>query len=108
MFITRLPSIFFMLALAFYYIPKLFKQYRPLYRKAHTLMGGLSAFTMLIAMFLQIGTPKLGKYIVFTIVMGLITLTGALLPKKGRGMRKLHLLSTIGFFVVLFGSIYMQ
>lgn len=108
MFIMRLPSIFFMLALACYYIPKLFKCYGPLCRKAHMIAGSLSAFTMLIAMCLQIGSPKFGRYFALALVLALITLTGILLPKQGKKMRRLHLLCTISFFVVLFGSIFLS
>lgn len=108
MLIMRLPSVFFMLALAFYYIPKLFKCYGPIFRKAHIIAGGLSTLTMLAAMFMQIGTPKFGRYLALTAVLGLITLTGYLLPKKGKRMRLLHILCTVGFFVVLFGSIFLS
>ena len=108
MFIMRLPSIFFMLALALYYLPKLFRCYRPIFRKAHILAGSLSALTMLMAMLMQIGTPKFGRYFALTFVLGLIVLTGFLLPKQGKKMRHLHILCTIGFFVVLFGSIFLS
>lgn len=108
MFIMRLPSIFFMLALACYYIPKLFKCYGPLFRKAHMVTGSLSALTMLIAMYLQISGPKFGRYFALALVLCLITLTGILLPKQGKKMRRLHLLCTISFFVVLFGSIFLS
>ena len=108
MLIMRLPSVFFMLALAFYYIPKLFKCYRPIFKKAHIIAGSLSALTMFAAMFMQIGTPKFGRYLVLTAVLGLITLTGYLLPKKGKKMRYLHILCTVSFFIVLFGSIFLS
>ena len=108
MLIMRLPCIFFMLALACYYIPKLLKCYRPIFRKAHILTGGLSALTMLIALFMQIGTPKFGRYLALTIVLGLIVLTGSRLSKQNKKMRHLHILCTIGFFVVLFGSIFLS
>ena len=108
MLLMRLPSMFFMLALACYYIPKLFKCYRPIFRKAHILTGSLSALTMLIAMFMQIGTPKFGRYLALTVVLGLIVLTGILLSKQKKNMRRLHILCTIGFFVVLFGSIFLS
>lgn len=107
MFIVRLPSIFFMLALLCYYVPKILNKPHPFYRKAHIVTGGLSAVTMVLAMCLQIGTPKFGRYMALTLVLGIITLTGILLPKKGKFMRKLHLLSTISFFIVLFGSIFL-
>lgn len=108
MLIMRLPSVFFMLALAFYYIPKLFRCYCPLFRKAHIFTGALSALTMLLAMFMQIGTPKFGRYFALTLVLMLIVLTGYLLPKKGKNMRQLHILCTVGFFVVLFGIIFLS
>ena len=106
MLIMRLPSIFFMLALALYYLPKFFKCYGPLFRKAHILTGSLSALTMFVAMFMQIGMPKFGRYLTLMVVLGLIVLTGSLLSKQNKKMRRLHILCTIGFFVVLFGSIF--
>lgn len=108
MFIMRLPSIFFMLALACYYIPKLFKCYGPRFRKAHMILGSLSVLTILVAMCLQIGAPKFGRYFALALVLCLITLTGILLPKQGKRMRRLHILCTIGFFIVLFGSIFLS
>lgn len=108
MFIMRLPSIFFMLALTCYYIPKLFKCYGPFFRKAHMVTGSLSGLTMLIAMCLQIGSAKFGRYFALTLVLGLITLTGILLPKQGWKMRRLHILCTLSFFAVLFGGIFLS
>lgn len=108
MLIMRLPSVLFMLALACYYIPKLFKCYGPFFRKAHMITGSLSAFTMLIAMCLQIGSPKFGRYFALTLVLALITLTGILLPKQGKKMCRLHILCALGFFVVLFGTIFLN
>ena len=105
MFIVRISSMCFMLALLCYYVPKALKKYNPFWRKAHMVIGGISALAMLIALVLQLGTQDQMKYIAFTIVMGLITGTGWLLMKKRKNMRGLHIISTLSFFVVLFGSI---
>lgn len=100
--ITRLPSIFFMLALAAYYIPKILNKYNKYFTKLHIIMGTLSGALMCIAMYIKIGTPDLIKYITFSVIMILIGLTGVGILRKKSNMRRLHIISTLGFFVYLF------
>lgn len=102
---SRLSSVFFLLALAAYYLPKAFKRYNTFYRTLHIVMGSLSAGMMLVMAVTQIGTPSLMKYIGFSIIMIGISLTGIGILKNKLSMRKLHMISTIGFFVYLVGII---
>ncbi|MEG0707014.1 MAG: hypothetical protein RR915_04625 [Cellulosilyticaceae bacterium] len=102
---SRLSSVFFLLALAAYYLPKAFKRYNTLYRMLHIVMGSLSAGLMLVMACTQIGTPSGMKYIGFAIIMIGISITGIGILKNKLSMRKLHIISTLGFFVYLAGII---
>ncbi|VYU33008.1 hypothetical protein [Clostridium tertium] len=98
----RISSNLFMLALIIYYIPKLFKIRKFNYRKAHIAIGTLSVATMCFALIQKIGSADFIKYIGFTLVMLSIGITGYLSIKRRGISRKLHIVSTIGFFVYLF------
>lgn len=98
----RISSNLFMLALIVYYIPKLFKIRKFNYRKAHITIGTLSVLAMCLALFQKIGTEDFIKYIGFTLVMLSIGVTGYFLTKKRGLSKKLHIISTIGFFGYLF------
>lgn len=106
--ITRLPSLFFMLSLAFYYVPKLCKKQNKGWIKIHISTGLLAFVTMVTAMLTKVGTADLLKYGIFSLSIFLICYTGYRIPRQGKGMRKYHALATIGFFVCLFGSIIIK
>lgn len=98
----RISSNLFMLALIVFYIPKFFKIKKFNYRKAHIYIGTLSVLAMCLALIQKIGTTDLIKYIGFTLIMLSIGITGYFLSKNRGLSKKLHIVSTIGFFVYLF------
>lgn len=101
----RISSNLFMLALLIYYIPKLFKIKKFNFIKAHIVIGTVSVIAMCIALIQKIGQADFIKYIGFTLIMVAIGVTGYFsIGKRGLG-RKLHIVSTIGFFVYLFTAI---
>lgn len=98
----RISSSLFMLALLVYYIPKLFKIKKFNFIKAHIAIGSVSVIAMCIALIQKIGKADFIKYIGFTSIMVAIGVTGYFsIGKRGLG-RKLHIVSTIGFFIYLF------
>lgn len=98
----RISSSLFMLALLVYYIPKIFKIKKVNYIKAHIVIGSASVVAMCIALIQKIGNADFIKYIGFTLIMIAIGVTGYFSIRK-RGMEiKLHIVSTIGFFIYLF------
>ncbi|SCJ97710.1 Uncharacterised protein [uncultured Clostridium sp.] len=101
----RISSSFFMLSLLMYYIPKIFKIKKLRYVKLHIFTGSISIITMVTAFVLKIGQDDFIKYIGFSIIMILIGVTGYLLKNNPKLYRKLHVISTISFFVYLFISI---
>lgn len=101
----KLSSSLFMLALLFYYIPKIFKLKKAKYIKVHIAVGTVSIIAMCIAFLQTIGTTDFIKYIGFASIMVAIGITGCYSKKKNSIGRKLHIASTIGFFVYLFISI---
>lgn len=98
----RISSNLFMLALLIYYIPKLFKIKKFNFIKAHIIIGSLSVIAMCLALVQKIGQSDFIKYIGFTLIMLAIGVTGYFLMGKRGLVRKLHIASTIGFFVYLF------
>ena len=101
----RLSSSFFMLALIMYYIPKIFKIKKSKYVKVHILIGSISIVAMLAALISRIGQDDFIKYIGFSIIMILIGATGYFFKNNPKLYRKLHIVSTLSFFVYLFVSI---
>ena len=101
----RISSSFFMLALIMYYIPKILKVKKSKYVKIHISTGSISIIAMIMALVLKIGQDDFVKYIGFNIIMILIGITGYLFKNNPRLYRKLHIISTISFFVYLFISI---
>ena len=101
----RISSNLFMLALLIYYIPRLFKIKKFNFIKAHIVIGTASVIAMCIALIQKIGQADFIKYIGFALIMIAIGVTGYFSRgKRGIG-RKLHIVSTIGFFVYLFAVI---
>lgn len=98
----RISSNLFMLALLIYYIPKLFKIKKFNFIKAHIIIGSLSVLAMCLALVQKIGQADFIKYIGFTSIMVAIGVTGYFSKGKRGLARKLHIASTIGFFVYLF------
>ena len=101
----RISSLFFMVALVLYYIPKIFKVRKFNYIKAHIITGSISIIAMVIALISKIGQTDFVKYIGFTIIMISIGVTGYLIKKSPKLYRKLHTAFTVSFFVYLFISI---
>ncbi|MEF9935070.1 MAG: hypothetical protein RR898_07025 [Clostridium sp.] len=102
---TRLSSIFFLIALLAYYLPVVFKCKRSIYGKIHVYSGIASLITMVIAVLMAIGTDSFLKNLGFAIILAIIVITGFLLKDKKGIYRKLHIISTIGFFIYLAGII---
>lgn len=101
----RISSLFFMVALILYYIPKILKVKKSRYVKIHIFTGSISIIAMIIALILKIGQADFIKYIGFSIIMILIGVTGYFFKKNPKLYRKLHVISTISFFVYLFITI---
>lgn len=101
----RISSLFFMVALILYYIPKILKVKKSRYVKIHIFTGSISIIAMIIALILKIGQADFIKYIGFSIIMILIGATGYFFKKNPKLYRKLHVISTISFFVYLFITI---
>ncbi len=101
----RISSSLFMLALLFYYIPKVFKLKMSKFIKVHIAIGTVSVIAMCMALIQRIGNVDFIKYIGFSLIMIAIGVTGYFSTRK-RGLgRKLHIVSTIGFFVYLFTTV---
>lgn len=99
----RLSSLLFMVSILVYYIPKLLRIKKFNFRKAHIVIGGISVIAMCLALIQKIGSEDFIKYIGFTLIMLAIGITGYFFKENRRGAtRKLHIASTIGFFVYLF------
>ena len=101
----KLSSSLFMLSLLLYYVPKIFRMKKSNYLKAHIAIGGVSIAAMCVALIQKIGQSDFFKYIGFAGIMILIGVTGYYSTKKAGLARKLHIISTIGFFVYLIISI---
>ena len=102
----RLSSLLFMVSLLVYYIPKLLRIKKFNFRKAHIALGGMSVIAMCIALIQKIGNEDFIKYIGFTLIMLAIGITGYFFKENRKGIaRKLHIISTIGFFVYLYVSV---
>ena len=102
----RLSSLLFMLSLLIYYIPKLLRIKKFNFRKAHIALGGMSVIAMCIALIQKVGNEDFIKYIGFTLIMLAIGITGYFFKENRKGVaRKLHIISTIGFFVYLYVSV---
>lgn len=99
--LTRLPSIFFIISLLFYYVPKIMRKPNRRFTQLHILTGGMAIFLTLLVMCIQIGTVGWTKYIGFSAIMLGIGLTGVGLLKGKSQMRKYHKWGTIGFFLYL-------
>ena len=101
----RISSLFFMVALMLYYIPKGLKIRKFNYVKTHIITGSMSIIAMVIALLGKIRQADFVKYIGFTIIMISIGVTGYLIKRNPRLYRKLHVVFTMSFFVYLFISI---
>ncbi len=101
----RISSSFFMLALIMYYIPKILKVKKSKYVKVHIFIGSISIIAMIVGLISKFGQDDFLKYIGFSIIMILIGITGYFFKNNPKLYRKLHVISTISFFVYLFISI---
>lgn len=99
---SRISSMFFMASLLVYYIPKLMKKQSKSFIKAHITLGALSFIAMVCEMIMNFGNVEFFKYVGFSIVLGIIVITGALIKKNRKLYGKLHGLATISFFIYLF------
>ncbi len=100
-----LSTTLFMIALATYYLPILFRCYNLTFKRAHIITGTLSVLFMIGAMIQKIGTPDFIGYVGFASAMGAIGYTGYLIMKKGRQFNLWHKIATVGFFVYLIAYI---
>lgn len=100
---SRISSIFFLIALAVYYLPKFLNVKKTIYLKVHIVSGILSAAFM-VGAFIEGILLKDGiiKYLGFTIIMLLIIGTGYFIKKNSKLGRVLHIVSTVSFFIYLF------
>lgn len=102
---SRISSMFFILALILYYVPKVFKIKNKIFSKIHIVAGLISIVSMLIAFALTIGGDDFIKYLGFSTIMIGIGVSGYLIRKNELLNRKLHLTFTLAFFVYLFVAI---
>lgn len=100
---TRLSSMFFMLSLLSFYIPKIFKIKNKKFINFHIVMGIMSFISMLVVFIRSIGTEDFIKYLGFTLILIGILISGYFKRNKKAG--KIHLIITIGFFLYLIISI---
>lgn len=98
---SRISSMFFLLSLIVYYVPKIFKIKKFNFIKVHIILGSISVGAMCIALIQKIGQVDFLKYIGFTAIMLLIGWTGYIAIKKKKKYKKIHLASAISFFVYL-------
>lgn len=98
---SRISSMFFLLSLIFYYVPKLLKLKKFKFVKAHILLGSISVVAMCIALIQKIGQEDFIKYIGFSVVMLLIGISGYFTIKNRKRFRNLHIVSMFSFFVYL-------
>ena len=102
----RVSSLLFMGSLLIYYIPKFLRIKKINFRKAHIVFGGMSVIAMCVALIQKVGSEDFIKYIGFTLIMLAIGITGYFFKENRKGVtRKLHIISTIGFFVYLYVSV---
>ncbi|MDV4150029.1 hypothetical protein R0131_04185 [Clostridium sp. AL.422] len=101
----RLSSSLFMLALLVYYLPKIFKMKKSKYVKVHIGIGAVSIIAMCLAFIQKFGSSDFIKYLGFASIMVAIGVSGYYSTSKNRLGRKLHIASTIGFFVYLFAAV---
>lgn len=98
---TRLSSLFFLVALLAYYLPVLFRYRRPIFGKIHIYSGVASLVTMAIGLIMSFGTESVVKYSGFTAIILAIVATGFLMKEKKGIYRILHIIFTLGFFAYL-------
>lgn len=101
----KLSSSLFMLALLVYYVPKVFKMKKSKYVKVHIGIGAISIIAMCLAFIQKFGSSDFIKYLGFASIMVAIGVSGYYSKNKNGLGRKLHIASTIGFFVYLFTTI---
>lgn len=100
---SRISSMFFMISLLIYYIPKLFKVRKPIFLKFHIGAGIISTLAMFGALVQAVVSgEEIIKYLGFSVVMLLISGTGYFIKKNYKLNRKLHIVATISFFAYLF------
>ena len=99
----RLSSMFFMLSLLSFYLPKMFKIKNKRFLNFHIAMGIMSFITMGVVFIQSIGTPEFLKYLGFTLILLGILVSGYFKRNKKAG--KIHLIITIVFFLYLIISI---
>ena len=97
----RISSVFFLLSLIFYYVPKALKLKKFKFVKVHIFLGSISVIAMCSALIEKIGQQDFLKYIGFSIVMLLIGISGYLTIKNRKKFRKLHIMSMLSFFIYL-------
>lgn len=102
---SRISSMFFLLSLIFYYIPKFLRFKKFKFVKAHIFLGSISVIAMCIAFIQKIGQEDFIKYIGFSIIMILIGISGYFTIKNRKKFRNLHITSIISFFVYLISII---
>ncbi|NLK94834.1 MAG: hypothetical protein GX275_06545 [Clostridiales bacterium] len=101
----RISSMFFLISLLIYFIPKLFKVKKSKYINLHIGAGIISLIAMILALVKRIGQYDFIKYCGFTAIILFIAITGFLIKKNPRIYRILHIILTILFFVYLFITI---
>ncbi|MGL4990336.1 MAG: hypothetical protein ACRC57_04090 [Sarcina sp.] len=98
---ARISSVFFMISLLGYYMLKLLNLKRCKVIKFHVITGWISIIIMGLATIMKFGQLDIVKYIVFTIIMITIGITGYLTHKIDIKYKKTHIYSTILFFIYL-------
>lgn len=100
---SRISSLFFIISLLIYYIPKLFNFKKQIFLKLHIGAGLLSTLAMIVALVQAIVSKgDVFKYLGFSIVMVLISATGYFIKKNYKNSRILHIGATVSFFAYLF------
>lgn len=97
----RISSMFFMISLLVYYIPKVLKMKKGKYLNLHIITGWIAIIAMVIATIFKFGQADLMKYVIFTIIMLSIGVTGYLTNKISLRYKATHIGSMFMFFVYL-------
>lgn len=102
---SRISSMFFILALIVYYVPKFINKKNKVCLSLHKIFGVISAVAMSVMVVNRVGTEDFIKYLGFAAIIILICITGILIKKDRKTQLKAHGILTIGFFVYLFVGI---
>lgn len=98
---ARISSAFFIISLLGYYILKLLNFKRGNVVKFHVITGWIAILLMGLATIMKFGQTDIIKYIIFTLIMSFIGISGFLTNKINMKYKKAHIYSTILFFIYL-------